>query len=111
MNQQSNKKSDFVIKANASKKTGTKKQYPNRNTYPLTNENLNVFNIRNDTTSESYNSSNSSGIDNDDDDAQTVITDYASNPYGLITPPPPPPNDEMDFDDYEPPATELKTYE
>lgn len=105
MNQQSNKN---PVKANASKKTGTKKQYPNRNTYPLTNENLNVFNFRNDTTSESYNSSNSSGIDNDDD--KTVITDYSSNPYGLHTPPHVnSPVNEMDVDDYEPPATELLT--
>jgi hypothetical protein len=109
MSQKPNKKSDSVIKANASKKTGTKKQYRNRNIFPLTNENLNVFNFGNDTTSESYNSSNSSGVDNDDD-AETVITDYASNPYGLTTPPPPP-NDEMDIDDYEPPATELLTRE
>jgi hypothetical protein len=46
MSQKPNKKSEFVIKANATKKTGTKKQYHNRNTLPLTNENLNVFNIR-----------------------------------------------------------------
>ena len=107
MNQQSNKKSESVIKANASKKTGTKKQYRNINTYPLTNENLNVFNIRNETTSESSKSS----LDNDpDDDDETVITDYVSNPYGLTTPPPPP-NDEMDVDDYEAPPTELLTRE
>jgi hypothetical protein len=48
--------------------------------------------------------------DESDDDAETVITDYATNPYGLTTPSPAP-NDEMDVDDYEPPATELKTYE
>jgi hypothetical protein len=108
MSQKSNKKSEFVIKANATKKTGTKKQYYNRNIFPLTDENLNVFNFGNDTTSESYNTSNSSDLN--DDDAETVITDYATNPYGLTTPLPAP-NDEMDVDDYEPPATELKTYE
>ena len=109
MSQKSNKKSESVIKANSTKKTGTKKQYRNRNTYPLTNENSNVFNFANDTTSESYNTSNSSDLnDESDDDAETVITDYASNPYGLTTPSPAP-NDEMDVDDYEPPATELLT--
>jgi hypothetical protein len=109
MSQKSNKKSESVIKANSTKKTGTKKQYRNRNTYPLTNENLNVFNFANDTTSESYNTSNSSDLnDESDDDAETVITDYATNPYGLTTPSPAP-NDEMDVDDYEPPATELLT--
>jgi hypothetical protein len=77
-------------------------------TLPLTDENLRLYG----TTLEGYNSPHSSlDNDNDDDDAQTVITDYASNPYGLTTPPPPAPNDEMDVDDYEPPATELKTYE
>uniref|UniRef100_A0A6C0HBX3 Uncharacterized protein n=1 Tax=viral metagenome TaxID=1070528 RepID=A0A6C0HBX3_9ZZZZ len=113
MSQKPNKKSESVIKANSTKKTGTKKKYRNRNTYPLTNENLNVFNFANDTTSETYNTSNSSDLNDesdDDDDAETVITDYASNPYGLTTPSPAP-NDEMDVDDYEPPATELKTYE
>jgi len=111
MNKKPNKKSESVIKANSTKKTGTKKQYRNRNTYPLANENLNVFNFANDTTSESYNTSNSSDLnDESDDDAETVITDYASNPYGLTTPSPAP-NDETDVDDYEPPATELKTYE
>lgn len=111
MNQQSNKKS--VKKSHTTGKIGTKYELPrqnDRNILPLTNENLNVFNIRNDTTSKSYNSSNSSAIDNDDDD-KTVITDYESNPYGLTTPPPPPPNDEMDVDDNEPPATELLTRE
>jgi hypothetical protein len=109
MSQKPNKKS--VIKANATEKIGTKKQYRNRNTYPLTNENLNVFNFGNDTTSETYNSSNSSGVDNDDDDDKTVITDYASNPYGLTTPPRVnSPVNEMDVDDNdEPPATELLT--
>jgi hypothetical protein len=107
MSKNLNKKSESVIKANSTKKTGTKKQYPNRNTYPLTNENLNVFNFANDTTSESYNTSNSSDLnDESDDDAETVTTDYATNPYGLTTPSPAP-NDEMDVDDYEPPATEL----
>ena len=112
MSKNLNKKSESVIKANSTKKTGTKKQYRNRNTYPLTNENLNVFNFRNDTTSESYNTSNSSHLNDDDsdDDAETVITDYASNPYGLTTPPPHP-NDKMEVDDYEPPATELLTRE
>uniref|UniRef100_A0A6C0CTG1 Uncharacterized protein n=1 Tax=viral metagenome TaxID=1070528 RepID=A0A6C0CTG1_9ZZZZ len=112
MSQKSNKKSESVIKANSTKKTGTKKQYRNRNTYPLTNENLNIFNFANDTTSETYNTSNSSDLndESDDDDAETVITDYASNPYGLTTPSPAP-NDEMDVDDYEVPATELLTRE
>jgi hypothetical protein len=111
MSKNLNKKSESVIKANSTKKTGTKKQYRNRNTYPLTNENLNIFNFANDTTSESYNTSNSSDLnDESDDDAETVITDYASNPYGLTTPSPAP-NDEMDVDDYEPPATELLTRE
>lgn len=115
MSQKPNKKSDSVIKANASKKTGTKKQYRNRNTLPLTNENLNVFNFRNDTTSESYNTSNSSDLNDDDsDDAETVIIDYEEdiNPIGLTTPPRANyTDDEMDVDDYEPPATELLTRE
>lgn len=112
MSQKSNK----AVKADTTGNIGKKYELPRqnyRNIFPLTNKNLNVFNIRNETTSESYNSSNSS-LDNDphDDDAETVITDYASNPYGLTTPPPPPPpNDEMDVYDYEAPATELKTYE
>lgn len=77
-------------------------------TLPLTDENLRLYG----TTLEGYNSPLSSlDNDNDDDDAQTVITDYASNPYGLTTPPPPPPNDKMDVDNYEPPATELLTRE
>jgi hypothetical protein len=113
MSKNLNKKSESVIKANSTKKTGTKKQYRNRNTYPLTNENSNIFNFANDTTSESYNSSNSSDLNDDesDDDAETVITDYASNPYGLTTPPRVnSPVNEMDVDDNdEPPATELLT--
>jgi hypothetical protein len=113
MSKNLNKKSESVIKANSTKKTGTKKQYRNRNTYPLTNENSNVFNFANDTTSESYNTSNSSDLNDDesDDDDKTVITDYASNPYGLTTPPRVnSPVNEMDVDDNdEPPATELLT--
>lgn len=111
MSQKSNKKSDSVIKANSTKKTGTKKQYRNRNTDLLTDENLNVFNFGNETTSESYNTSNSSDLNYDsDDDAETVITDYESNPYGLTTPPRVnSPVNEMDVDDYEPPSTELLT--
>jgi hypothetical protein len=46
--------------------------------------------------------------DDDSDDAETVITNYDSNPYGLTTPLPVP-NDQMDVDDYEPCATELLT--
>jgi len=112
MSQKPNKKS--VKKAHTTGKIGTKYELPrqnDRNILPLTNENLNVFNIRNDTTSESYNSSNSSGVDNDDDDDKTVITDYASNPYRLTTPPRVnSPVNEMDVDDNdEPPATELLT--
>jgi hypothetical protein len=78
-------------------------------TLPSTDENLRLYGR----TLEGYNSPHSSldnDNDDDDDDAQTVITDYASNPYGLTTPLPAP-NDELDVDDYEPPATELKTYE
>ena len=73
MSQKSNKKP--VKKAHTTEKIGTKKQYRNRNTYPLTNENSNIFNFANDTTSESYNSSNSSDLNDDesDDDAETVI--------------------------------------
>jgi hypothetical protein len=113
MSQKSNKKS--VKKAHTTGKFGTKYERPrpnDRNILPLTNENLNVFNFANDTTSESYNTSNSSHLNDDDseDDDKTVITDYASNPYGLTTPSPAP-NDEMDVDDYEPPATELLTRE
>ena len=115
MSQKSNNK---AVKAYTTGNIGTKYELPrqnDRNIFPLTNKNLNVFNIRNETTSESYNSSNSSldnDPDDDPDDAETVITNYESNPYGLTTPPPPPPpNDEMDVYDYEAPATELKTYE
>ncbi len=115
MSQKSNKKSESVIKANSTKKTGTKKQYRNRNTLPLTNENLNIFNFSNDTTSESYNTSNSSDLnDESDDDAETVIIDYEKdiNPFGLTTPPRVNhTDDEMDVDDYEVPATELLTRE
>lgn len=111
MSQKSNKN---PVKANTTGKIGTKYELPrqnDKNILPLTNENLNVFNIRNDKNSGSYNSSNSS-LDNDtDDDDKTVTTNYASNPYGLTTPPLPPSNDQMVVDDYEPPATELLTRE
>jgi hypothetical protein len=107
MSQKSNKKS---VKSSTTG-NNVRKLSNSNNKSKLTEKNLNVFNFGNDTTSESYNTSNSSDLNDgeSDDDAETVITDYASNPHGLTTPPPP--NDEMDVDDYEPPATELKTYE
>lgn len=111
MSQKSNKKS--VKKAHTTGKIGTKYESQRQpNSLPLTNENVNVFNLlNNNSSSQDYNTSNSSDLNHEsDDDDETVITDYASNPYGLTTPSPAP-NDEMDVDDYEPPATELKTYE
>ena len=118
MSQKSNNK---AVKAYTTGNIGTKYELPrqnDRNIFPLTNKNLNVFNIRNETTSESYNSSNSS-LDNDpdddpdddaDDDAETVITNYDSKPYGLTTSQRPNyRDDEMNVDNYEPPPTELLT--
>lgn len=100
----SKKSNTKVKKSHTTGQIGTKYELPrqnNRNILPLTDENLNVFNIR-------YNTSNSS----DDDDSETVITDYENNPYGLTTPPSKNNTDNgMDIDDYEPPATELLTRE
>jgi hypothetical protein len=114
MSQKSNKKSESVIKANSTKKTGTKNESQRQpNILPLTNENVNVFNFRNNnSSSQGYKTptSNSSVGNNSNDDAETVKTNYSTNPYGLHTPPRVnSPVNEMDVDDYEPCATELLT--
>jgi hypothetical protein len=114
MSQKSNKK---PVKATTTGQIGTKFESQRQsNILQLTNENLDVFNFRNNyPSSQGYNTptSNSSVGNDSDDDAKTVNTNYSSNPYGLHTPPrlPNDENDEMDVDDYEPPATELLTRE
>jgi len=121
MSQKSNKKSESVIKANSTKKTGTKNESQiQSNILPFTHKNLHVFNLlNNNSSSQSYNTptSNSSVGNNSDDDAKTVVMDEHYGPQetsGMLNKKityvnSTPTNDKNDKIYSSPPATELLT--